>query len=106
MSLAAFSGSFRRRQQLLSEATTKTFFESSPASIVFATYEADWLPTTRSRDDSRTDLPILIRDLATGLYAPAVAFERIASASTRSSRISRRRARSSSPAASGLSRGT
>jgi hypothetical protein len=28
------------------------------------------------RDDSRTDLPILIRDPATGLYAPAVAFER------------------------------
>jgi hypothetical protein len=54
---------------------------------------------TRSRDDSRTRLPILIRDPATGLYAPAVAFERIAFASTRSSRISRRRAQSSLPAA-------
>jgi hypothetical protein len=28
------------------------------------------------RDDTRTGLPILIRDPATGLYAPAVAFER------------------------------
>jgi hypothetical protein len=28
------------------------------------------------RDDSRTGLPILIRDPSTGLYAPAVAFER------------------------------
>ena len=27
-------------------------------------------------DDSRTGLPILIRDPSTGLYAPAVAFER------------------------------
>jgi hypothetical protein len=28
------------------------------------------------RDDSRTNLPILIRDASTGLYAPATAFER------------------------------
>jgi hypothetical protein len=28
------------------------------------------------RDDSRTGLPILIRDPATGLYAPSTAFER------------------------------
>src|SRR6185436_18945530 len=28
------------------------------------------------RDDSRTELPILIRNPATGLYAPATAFER------------------------------
>jgi hypothetical protein len=28
------------------------------------------------RDDSRTDLPILIRDASTGLYAPATGFER------------------------------
>ena len=28
------------------------------------------------RDDSRTELPILIRDPATGLYAPSLAFER------------------------------
>ena len=28
------------------------------------------------RDDSRTGLPILIRNPATGLYAPATAFER------------------------------
>ena len=28
------------------------------------------------RDDSRTNLPILIRDPATGSYTPAAAFER------------------------------
>jgi hypothetical protein len=108
----------------------ENFFEWSPASIVFATYVADWRPTDKLRlnaqyqlqsyerrsdgstvgvrriprlkaeyqvsrpvflrvigeydarrqdtlrDDSRTGLPILIRDPSTGLYAPAVAFER------------------------------
>jgi hypothetical protein len=107
----------------------ENFFEWSPASIVFATYVADWRPTDKLRlnaqyqlqsydrrsdgstvgvrriprlkaeyqlsrpvflrvigeydarkqdtlrDDSRTGLPILIRDPSTGLYAPAVAFE-------------------------------
>jgi len=108
----------------------ENFFEWSPASIVFATYVADWRPSDQLRlsaqyqlqsydrrsdgstvgirriprlkaeyqlsrpiflrvigeydarrqdtlrDDTRTGLPILIRDPATGLYAPATAFER------------------------------
>ena len=107
----------------------ENFFEWSPASIVFATYAADWRPNEKLRlnaqyqlqsyerrsdrstvgvrkiprvkaeyqvsraiflrfigeydarrqdtlrDDTRTDLPILIRDPATGLYAPSLAFE-------------------------------
>ena len=108
----------------------ENFFEWSPATIVFATYSADWRPNDKLRinaqyqlqsyerrsdgspvgvrriprlkveyqvsrpiflrvigeydsrkqdalrDDSRTELPILIRDPATGLYAPSTAFER------------------------------
>jgi len=107
----------------------ENFFEWSPASIVFATYAADWRPNEKLRlnaqyqlqsyerrsdrstvgvrkiprvkveyqvsraiflrfiaeydarrqdtlrDDTRTELPILIRDPATGLYAPSLAFE-------------------------------
>ena len=48
------------------------------------------------RDDSRTNLPIVIRDPATGLFQPSPAFERNRFESTRSFPTSRRRARCSS----------
>jgi hypothetical protein len=43
------------------------------AAVVIGEYDARRQDSLR--DDTRTELPILIRDPATGLYAPAVAFE-------------------------------
>ena len=54
----------------------KVEYQVSRAIFVRAIGEYNAQRQDALRDDSRTNLPILIRDPATGLYAPAPAFER------------------------------
>ena len=54
----------------------KVEYQVSRAIFVRAIGEYNAQRQDTLRDDSRTNLPILIRDASTGLYAPATAFER------------------------------
>ena len=54
----------------------KTEYQVSRAIFVRAIGEYNAFRQDTLRDDSRTGLPIVIRDPATGVYAPAAAFER------------------------------
>jgi hypothetical protein len=54
----------------------KVEYQVSRAIFVRAIGEYNAQRQDALRDDSRTNLPILIRDASTGLYAPATAFER------------------------------
>ena len=54
----------------------KVEYQVSRAIFVRAIGEYNTLRQDALRDDSRTNLPILIRDPATGVYAPSPAFER------------------------------